>query len=523
VEAYFNLRFHKKFKGPKMSNSSSQPDPSTLLDFVLILNRQSNFDEILRLVAHKTSDILRAESVQLMMINPRTHETIKTVIREGKKVSTPGLDSLQSQITGWMMHNQTPLISADIKQDGRFAELKMTDQPVQSAIAVLLKIENMILGSIVVFRSEKAKPFADSDLTVLKYIAAMSAPYLHNVERIQEFFTPDIPESALLQKYAEAGLIGASKNFLALLQAIEAAARCDVRVVLEGESGTGKELIARAIHRFSSRHDQPFIAVDCGAIAEHLLESELFGHTKGAFTGATRDRKGLIQEADGGTLFIDEIANLPLEMQTKFMRFLQEGEVRPVGASIPQKVNLRIVSAASQSLRRLTEEGKFREDLFFRMHVYPISVPSLRDRDKDIALLANHFLAKFSKGQDKKVNSFHPDTIQFMRQRAWQGNIRELENFVERLVTLASSQTTVLEYDILPADLKDEYNRFALNQEVQLVNKSLKERLQSCEEKIIRQSLIEKHWNQSAAARALGISEQILRYKMKKLGVRRPK
>jgi len=436
-----------------MLKISSKLDPSVLLDFSIILNKQSNFDEILRVVAHKTTDILRAESAHLMMINPSTHETIKTVIREGKKVSSPSLDSLQSQITGWMMHNQSSLMSADIKQDGRFAKLKLADQPVQSAIAVSLKIKEMILGSIVAFRSEKTKPFADADLAILQYIAAMSAPYLHNVERIQEFFTPDIPESALLKKYAEAGLIGASKNFLALLQATEAATRCDVRVVLEGESGTGKELIARTIHRFSSRNGRPFIAVDCGAIAEHLLESELFGHKKGAFTGATRDRKGLLQEADGGTLFIDEIANLPLEMQTKFMRFLQEGEVRPVGANIPQKVDVRIVSASSQSLRRLTEEGKFREDLFFRLHVYPIYVPSLRDRDRDIALLANHFLARFSKGQNKKINSFHPDIMQFMRQRAWKGNIRELENFVERLVTLASSQTTALEYDILPADL----------------------------------------------------------------------
>lgn len=504
-----------------MANHRSELDHHDLLDFVVMLSSQSNFEEILRLTAHKTTDILRAESALVMMINPGTHETIKTVIHEGKKADSPGLDSLESQITGWMMENQPSFISADIKQDDRFAKLK-TDQPVQSAMAVLLKIKNTILGSMVVFRSENAKPFADPDLTILEYIAAISAPYLYNVERIQEFFTPDIPEGALLKKYSEVGLIGASKTFLALLQAIEAATHCDVRVLLEGESGTGKELIARAIHRFSSRSNQPFIAVDCGAIPEHLLESELFGHTKGAFTGATRDRKGLIQEADGGTLFIDEIANLPLEMQSKFMRFLQEGEVRPVGENIPQKVNLRIVSASSRSLRGLAEEDKFREDLFFRLHVYPIYVPPLRERDKDIALLANHFLAKFSKEQNKKVNSFHPDTMQFMRQKFWKGNIRELENFVERLVTLASPQTTVLEYNMLPADLKDEYHRFALEQEAQLGNQSLKQRLQDCEEKIIRQALADYNWNQSAAARSLGISEQGLRYKLKKLGVDRP-
>ncbi len=158
--------------------------------------------------------------------------------------------------------------------------------------------------------------------------------------------------------------MGADKKFVELLQAIEAAARCDVRVVLEGESGTGKELIARAIHRFSSRNARPFIAVDCGAIPQHLLESELFGHKKGAFTGATQDRKGLIEEADGGTLFIDEIANLPIDMQSKFMRVLQESEVRPLGANRPKKVNVRIVSASSQSLRKLVEAGQFREDLF---------------------------------------------------------------------------------------------------------------------------------------------------------------
>ncbi len=506
-----------------MSKWPMELDDSTLLDFAMMLNRQTDFDEILRLVAHKTTDMLRAESASIMMINPSTQETIKTVIRQGKKLGSRILDSAQRQITGWMMHEQPAFLSADIKPDNRLAKLDTLDVPVRSAIAVLLKVENLTIGSIVVFRSEEAASFTEADLSVLEYIAVIAAPYLRNVEKIKELFAPNLPESALLKKYAEVGLIGSSKKFVELLQAIEAATRCDVRVVLEGESGTGKELIARAIHRFSSRNARPFVAVDCGAIPEHLLESELFGHKKGTFTGATQDRKGLIEEANGGTLFIDEIANLPLDMQSKFMRVLQENEVRLLGTNIPKKVDVRIISASSQSLRKLVEAGQFREDLFFRLHVYPIYIPPLRGRDKDVALLAEHFLEKYSGQQGKKVNSFHPDTMQFMRQRAWKGNIRELENFVERLVTLASPETAVLEYEILPADLKDEYSQFVLNRTASEVSKSLKERLQSCEEQIIRQTLMQHDWNQSKAARSLKISEQIMRYRMKKLGIAREK
>lgn len=205
------------------------------------------------------------------------------------------------------------------------------------------------------------------------------------------------------------------------------------------------------------------------------------------------------------------------------MRFLQEGEVRPVGANIPKRVDVRIVSAASQSLRKLVEQGRFREDLFFRLHVYPINVPSLRDRVKDITLLANHFLTKFSKQQNKSLKLFHPEALQFMRKRTWNGNIRELENSIERLVTLASSESTLIEYGHFPDDLKDEYSQFALNQKADVLNKSLKERLKISEERIIRQALIENKWNQSEAARSLEISEQIIRYRMKKLGITRPK
>ena len=315
------------------------------------------------------------------------------------------------------------------------------------------------------------------------------------------------------------GLIGKSKRFIELLHSIESCTRCDVRVVLEGGSGTGKELIARAIHRFSSRHSKPFLAIDCGAIPAHLVESELFGHKKGAFTGATFDRKGIVEAADGGTLFIDEIANLPIEMQTKFIRFLQEGEIRPVGADAPKTVNVRVLSASSRSLLKLVEKGKFREDLYFRVHVYPIHVPSLGDRAQDIELLCNEFLQIFSKQQHKQIKSFHVDILQYMQGKLWKGNIRELENFVERLVTVAPSTCEIFSPFFLPRDLKKEFSKISKDDSHFVPQKSLADTVVELEERMIRKALIESEWNQSQAARTLNLSEHTLRYKMKKLNI----
>lgn len=306
--------------------------------------------------------------------------------------------------------------------------------------------------------------------------------------------------------------------FIELLKAVEAAARCDVRVLLEGESGTGKELIAHAIHQFSGRNDYPFIAVDFGAIPANLLESELFGHIKGAFTGAVTERKGLFEECNQGTLFMDEISNLPLELQAKLMRVLQAGEIRPVGSNKTCKVDVRIISANSIPLHELVAKQQFRKDLFYRLHVYPIAVPSLEERQEDIPLLANHFLRKFASQQDKQVEAYHEEILDFMKLRRWSGNIRELENFVERLVTLAAGKK-LLDRKILPKDLRNELNTLHSTQYDPALRKSLNERLSEYEEELIREELIANKWNQSRAARMLRISEQTLRYKMAKLGI----
>jgi len=489
-----------------------------LLDFAHTLNRQTDYGEILRLTVMKTCDILEAENTMIMLINPGTRETVKTVVRK----SRTNLDLAQHQITGWMMHEQPFFICEDIARDKRFSRMDGPELQGQSVVAVLLQVENIVLGSLLVFRGKGFPPFDSKHLTLLEHIAVIAAPYLRNVKKIEEYFLPDISTNALVHKYAETGLIGESSVFTELLQAVETAARSDVRVILEGESGTGKELIALAIHRFSKRCDQPFIAIDCGTILGHLIESELFGHKKGAYTGALQDRKGMIEEADGGTFFIDEVANLPLEIQSKFMRFLQEGEIKPLGANETRKVNARIISACSRSLRKLVEEGDFRQDLFFRLHVYPVYVPPLRARGRDVLKLAHHFLHYFSQQQNKKLDSFSPQFIEFIKKRSWPGNIRELQNFIERIVTLCSAEDTVVDDNILPADLRAEWDeKTALMPQNQ--NVTLKEQMRHHETIVIRRALEKHGWNQSAAARSLGISEAIIRYRMKKIGIIREK
>ncbi|MFQ5652439.1 MAG: sigma 54-interacting transcriptional regulator [bacterium] len=489
-----------------------------LFELASLLSQQNDFEEILRLVTLKVKGLLDADLASIMMTNPDTQNTVKTIMRRGKG-GEQRYRLAQTNITGLVMRDGTPFLSRNLETDRRFSPDLFEDEPVGSGLCVPLRSAGRVTGCLLTLNRAEGVTFDERDLEFLEKIAVISAPYLSNVQRIQEYFSAPLPEPALLGQFDPLGLLGKSKPFVELLRAIEAAARCDVRVLLEGQSGTGKELIARAIHRLSARTSRPFVAIDCGAIPENLLESELFGHVKGAFTGANYDRKGLIEEAHHGTLFMDEIANLPFEMQAKLLRVLQEGEIRPIGSNRPRKVDVRIIAASSPSLRKLVEQQKFREDLYYRLHVYPIEVPTLNRRRQDIPLLANTFLEKFARQQQKAAESFHRSLLEFMQQRQWSGNVRELENFVERLVTLAAPEATVLNPKILPREYRKEFKKLTAMQEPHPVPKSLQEALDETEELLIRQALRDHDWNQSQAARALRISERTIRYKMEKLGI----
>ena len=503
------------------NNHSLNHKLDAVFELAQTLCHQNNFDEILRLITQKAANLLDAQIALIMMINPRTHQTLKTVFSEGEKADEPPYHSLHISISGWVLKNRMSFISKDIKSDSRFRKSVLKNIAVKSVLCTPLYCEDQIIGMLLLLNKANSAEFKDADLLYLENLSSIISPFLRNVQKIEHYFTPQIPINTMLKKYKDLGLLGKCKTFIELLEATEAATRCDVRVLLEGRSGTGKELVARAIHTFSERCTHKFIAVDCGAIPEHLMESELFGHVKGAFTGASTARTGLFEEANNGTLFIDEITNLPPDLQVKLLRVLQEGEIRPLGSNTTRKVNVRVITAASIPLREVVHQKQFREDLFFRLMVYPIHVPALEERQEDIPLLANHFLHKFSKEQNKKAERFDDELIHFIKYHEWTGNIRELENFVERMVTVIPQNSCQIEISLLPQEFRSELSQLKKHKNSLEKNKPLNDSLMEYEKELIRQALIHRHWNQTSTADTLGIPESTLRYKMQKYKIKK--
>ena len=490
-----------------------------LLELAQMLAEQNDFHEMLRVTAKHAASLMHAESATIMMLNPQTHHTVKTVASEGREPEDQAQRLARVHVSGWVIKHAQPFLSFDLRQDARFAANLFAHTTLHTVLAAPLRSSGVVFGALVLLNVTLPPTPQIAPLDFLQKLAALVAPFLHDAQKLQQFFEAPLPQATLLAKYEAVGLLGMSPKFIEALQALEAAARCDVRVLLEGQSGTGKELFAKAIHHFSRRAAGPFLALDCGAIAEYLIESELFGHVKGAFTGATHDRRGMLAEANHGTLFMDEIASLPLEMQAKFMRVLQAGEIRPVGSNKTVAVDVRIIAASSRPLRKLVEAHTFREDLFYRLHVYPIHVPALAERSEDIPLLARHFLKKFVAQQEKQAHDFHEEILAFMLHRTWPGNVRELENFVERLVTLVPAQARQIARESLPHELKREMERLAASPAAPGAIASLHELLSEYEAQSLRKTLQAHAWNQSQTARALKVSEQTLRYKMGKLGI----
>ena len=308
-------------------------------------------------------------------------------------------------------------------------------------------------------------------------------------------------------------LIGNAASMHDVRNTIAKLARSQAPVYVSGESGTGKELVARMIHEQGPRADQPFVPVNCGAIPEALMESELFGHKRGSFTGAVADKLGLFQAADGGTLFLDEVADLPFTVQVKMLRAIQEKCVRPVGVEREVAVDVRILSASHKDLDALVKLGHFRQDLYYRLNVINLHVPALRERPEDIRLLARHILERLAAQDGVQLSALSESAVQTLERYAFPGNVRELENILERAMTLCDGNVIGID------DLAIQQAEKADEQADRVADDALDAVLESVEKQTILNALEQSRWNKTAAARLLGISFGALRYRMQKLGL----
>jgi DNA-binding NtrC family response regulator len=319
--------------------------------------------------------------------------------------------------------------------------------------------------------------------------------------------------------------IGESREMQKVYHRIMRVAATNSTVLITGESGTGKELAARAIHDNSPRKDKPFVAVDCSSLAETLLESELFGHVKGSFTGAVQAKTGLFKVADGGTLFLDEVSNISLSTQAKLLRTLQERKINPIGGTQPIAIDIHLVAATNKSLKVMSQQGTFREDLFFRLNIIPIELPPLRDRKQDVPILIRHFLKKYTAEIGKEIRGVAPDVLSFFENYAYPGNVRELENMIERAVVLAEGDTIRNEdlelWDSSDASSNVMIERIPQNaEELKEMKRHIRDHaMESLEGLFVRNALDRNGWNVTRAAEETGILRPNFQSMMKKLGI----
>jgi Nif-specific regulatory protein len=417
-------------------------------------------------------------------------------------------------IAGWVaMHNKSLVIN-DVESDSRHLKSisKQVDYPSKKMMAVPMRIKDKCIGVIEILNKKEDKNFLQEDLEWLEIFANQAALAITNAQSIERARN----EIAFLQDQLKTDqgyhtLVAKSPAILEKLEIIDRVARTDSSVLLLGESGVGKELFAEQIHLRSPRNREPFIRVNCAAIPEGLLESELFGHVKGAFTNAIANRQGRFEMANGGTIFLDEIGDVPLPLQAKLLRVIQEKSFEKVGSDSTITVNVRILAATNKDIETLVEKGEFRNDLYYRLNVLPIYIPPLRQRQEDIPELAGFFLKKFMMETKKQFEGFSNEAMETMLSYAWPGNIRELENCVERACVIGKGRWIQREDLFLKtADSPSEQNEG---------NRNLKTAINTFKTHFIRKVLEENNWNQTEASKALDIQRTYLSRLIKELDI----
>jgi Nif-specific regulatory protein len=488
---------------------------SALFEVSKVLNASFDLEKNLAKTMHVLGDFLEMERGSVFLLDDGTKE-LRIVAAHGltKDQIEKGKYKIGEGIVGRVLAKGSPVVIPNVEEEPLF--LNKTGSRIKrsgiSFLCVPVKFKGESIGVLSADRIFKDKAVTvDEDIRVLEIVASIIAQYVtlwgHYKKSEQE---KENLKLELKGKYSLPNIIGSSDKMQEVFGSVHRVANSKATVLLYGESGTGKELIAKAIHYMSPRAKGPFVRFNCASIPEGLLESELFGHERGAFTGAITSRKGRFELANEGTILLDEVGDLPIILQPKILRVLQEKEFERVGGERTIKVDVRLIAATSRNLEDLVSKGKFREDLYYRLNVVPIFMPTLRERKEDVLPLTELFLKRFNE-ENKKNISISPEALQMLFDYNWPGNVRELENTIERVVVMSDGKT--IEPFDLPINLK------LLTSKEVLQKESLRAGIQEIEKSSILHALKEAGWVQAKAARILGITTRQIGYKIKKYAI----
>jgi Nif-specific regulatory protein len=494
------------------------------------LHALTELDRLVPLVVEKTKELVDAQGCSLILLDEAGRELYFPWVSPENSVVAERLRRLRMPadrgIAGAVIQTGRSLLVPDVKQDGRFYATidEQTGGDTRSILCAPLRTPHGMIGVIECI-NKRHGAFTEAELTFLEALAATIAVSVENARLYEALKRSEArwrDEVVLLERERPLenrfrDIVGSAPAMQKVFQLVESAIASPISVLLLGETGTGKEVFARAIHFNSARKDRPFVAVNCGAFAENLLESELFGYRRGAFTGATADKRGLFEAAHGGTIFLDEVGDMAPALQVKLLRVLERGEFIPVGDTQVRTVDTRIISATHKPLLDEVRAGRFREDLYYRLNAFPIQLPPLRDRREDIPLLVVHLLRRLVAKWRTHELTVTDAAMECLTRYPWPGNVRELEHELERAVTLAGAGPA------LSPEFFSERVREAAGSVSRLpVAGSLRQARMAFEKDYLARVLRAENGNVSRAARALGISRVMLQKKMKEYGLRSP-
>ncbi len=493
-----------------------------LIDITRALNSTLNLNELLERIIDSIIKLADSDRGFLMLTNEKGELKFRIARDRDEKSLNERDFSISHSIVDDVSRKGEPLFISDLLEHERFKDQEsVLDLNLRTAVCIPLKQENRVIGFIYTDSGRLKTEFTPDDVSIVSAFAAQAATAIENAKLhgelilSKESLTRENIElkHVLSEKYKFSGIIGKSKAMQDIFLTIQKIAPLSTTVLINGETGTGKELIARAIHFNGPRKTKQLVTINCGAMPQELLESELFGHKRGAFTGATSDKAGLFETANGGTILLDEIGEMPQPLQVKLLRVLQDGEIRRVGENVPRKVDVRVIAATNRDLAEDVKAGLFRQDLYYRLNVVPVTIPPLHERRDDILPLTEHFLEKYTAKLRKGEVAISPDALRLILTNPWPGNVRELENTIERALALCGDSTVLTDKHF--PHLRSEEGIFDQLEK----RKSLKEKLRTVEKQIITEALEKTNWKVSAAAELLEVTRQHLHNKIKQYGI----